>query len=278
VYLKLAGPAAISRERGVLRLLRDQGVPVPEVEAADAADASTGAACLLLREIAGEPVTGESAAFEAAAPVLRQIHDVRVSGSGYLTDDAGDLRGQSATWADAMAGQAGDVAALASAGVTDPGITDGGLVRHAAAVARERAHVFMTAHNGHLVHGDFHPRHVYARGSRITGIIDWGDACSGDPRYDLGRILHAVTVTSGLPAGQTVLRRFLAGYGAAPWVRYEAELAEAALVYAIVFTLQAMHSELAGGSPWPPWWPAQTAALRAIVGELDRNPVSSTRR
>jgi aminoglycoside phosphotransferase (APT) family kinase protein len=245
-------------------------VPVPEVEAADPAGARTGVACSLLREVAGEPVTGESAAFQAAAPVLRQIHEIRLGGSGYLSDSAGTLRGQSATWADAMAGQVGDVTVLARAGVTDAG-----LLRRAAAAVWERAHVFRTGYDGRLVHGDFHPRHVYARGGCITGVIDWGDACSGDPGYDLGRILHAVTVTSGLRTGQTVLRRFVAGYGPAPWVRDEAELAEAALVYAIVFTLQAMHSELAGGSPWPPWWPAQTAALRAIVSELDSGQVSS---
>jgi aminoglycoside phosphotransferase (APT) family kinase protein len=262
-YLKLAEPAQVSRELAVLQLLREHGVPVAETEAADPSGASTGVPCSLLREVAGEPTNGTSAAFCTAAPVLRQIHELRFSGSGYLTADAATLRGQTATWPDAMADQAGDIDALASAGVTDAE-----LLRRAAAVVRQRAHVFTTPHNGHLVHGDFHPRHVYARGGRITAIIDWGDASSGDPRYDLGRILHSVAVTHGLPAGKNMLRRFLAGYGPAAWIRDRAELAEAALVYAIVFTLQAMHSELAGGSPWPPWWPAQTTALRAIVGEL----------
>jgi hypothetical protein len=37
----------------------------------------------------------------------------------------------------------------------------------------------------------------------------------------------------------------------------------------VVFTLAAMRSEFAGGSPWPPWWPAQAAALAAILGTLD---------
>jgi hypothetical protein len=37
----------------------------------------------------------------------------------------------------------------------------------------------------------------------------------------------------------------------------------------VVFTLAAMRSEFAGGSPWPPWWPAQAAALAAILGALD---------
>jgi len=269
-YLKLAGPADLSRELSVLHLLREHGIPVAETEAADPSGASTGVPCSLLREVPGEPTNGASAEFRAAAPVLRQIHEVRVSGCGYLAAGPEVLRGQSATWTDAMADQVGDIDALAAAGVTDAEV-----LRRAAAVVRERAHVFTTGHNGRLVHGDFHPRHVYARGGRVTAIIDWGDASSGDPRYDLGRILHSVAVTHGLPSGKAVLRRFLAGYGPAPWVGDEADLAEAALVYATVFTLAAMHSELAGGSPWPPWWPAQTTALRAIVGELDK-AVSST--
>lgn len=266
-YLKLAAPADIARELAVLELLRDNDVPVAEIEAADPSGARTGVPCSMLREVPGEPAAGVSAEFRAAAPVLRRIHTIRLSGSGYLTAGPGTLTGTSATWADAMADQVGDIDMLAGAGVTDAD-----LLRRAATAVRERPHVFMTPYNGHLVHGDFHPRHVYVSGGRIASIIDWGDASSGDPRYDLGRILHSVAVTHGLASGQAVLQEFLAGYGQAPWVRNEADLAEAALVYATVFTLAAMHSELAGGSPWPPWWPAQTAALRAIVGELPGVP------
>jgi aminoglycoside phosphotransferase (APT) family kinase protein len=37
-----------------------------------------------------------------------------------------------------------------------------------------------------VVHGDLHPRHVLVDPQgRVTGIIDWGDVCSGDPSLDL---------------------------------------------------------------------------------------------
>lgn len=36
-----------------------------------------------------------------------------------------------------------------------------------------------------LVHGDLHARHVLVSGSRVSGIIDWGDLCQGDPSVDL---------------------------------------------------------------------------------------------
>jgi aminoglycoside phosphotransferase (APT) family kinase protein len=36
-----------------------------------------------------------------------------------------------------------------------------------------------------LVHGDLGPTHVLVVGDRVSGIIDWGDCCVGDPALDL---------------------------------------------------------------------------------------------
>jgi len=36
-----------------------------------------------------------------------------------------------------------------------------------------------------LVHGDLHFRHVLVDGTRIAGVIDWGDVCLADPSLDL---------------------------------------------------------------------------------------------
>lgn len=36
-----------------------------------------------------------------------------------------------------------------------------------------------------LVHGDFHVRHVLVAGGEVSGVIDWGDVCTGDPSIDL---------------------------------------------------------------------------------------------
>jgi aminoglycoside phosphotransferase (APT) family kinase protein len=36
-----------------------------------------------------------------------------------------------------------------------------------------------------LVHGDFHVRHVLVEDGRVSGVIDWGDVCVGDPSIDL---------------------------------------------------------------------------------------------
>ena len=36
-----------------------------------------------------------------------------------------------------------------------------------------------------VLHGDLHVRHVLVDGGHVTGIIDWGDVCVGDPSIDL---------------------------------------------------------------------------------------------
>ena len=36
-----------------------------------------------------------------------------------------------------------------------------------------------------LLHGDLHVRHVLVAGGRLSGVIDWGDVCVGDPSIDL---------------------------------------------------------------------------------------------
>jgi aminoglycoside phosphotransferase (APT) family kinase protein len=36
-----------------------------------------------------------------------------------------------------------------------------------------------------FLHGDLHLRHVLVEDGSVSGIIDWGDACTGDPSIDL---------------------------------------------------------------------------------------------
>lgn len=68
-----------------------------------------------------------------------------------------------------------------------------------------------------LLHLDYHPLNVMVDGGRLTAVIDWANARSGDPRADLARtagILRFAPPASGvlaLPAGAT-LRLFEAGW------------------------------------------------------------------
>ena len=56
-----------------------------------------------------------------------------------------------------------------------------------------------------LVHGDFHVRHVLVEDGRVSGVIDWGDVCVGDPSLDVQ------LAWSLLPAGRRAA--FLEAYG-----------------------------------------------------------------
>ena len=56
-----------------------------------------------------------------------------------------------------------------------------------------------------LVHGDLHLRHVLIDGASMSGVIDWGDVCIGDPAIDLQ------LVWSLLPAARR--ESFFAEYG-----------------------------------------------------------------
>lgn len=74
-----------------------------------------------------------------------------------------------------------------------------------------------------LIHADLGPDHIRANHISITGIIDWVDACIGDPALDLSWIVfgaspkfgRAVTATYG-PTG-SILRRGRDWHLLGPW-------------------------------------------------------------
>lgn len=72
------------------------------------------------------------------------------------------------------------LAELAGAGLADP--------RASAEVILQSASELPPSPRAVTVHGDLHFRHVLVDASRadpLTGIIDWGDLCRGDPAMDL---------------------------------------------------------------------------------------------
>jgi aminoglycoside 2''-phosphotransferase len=53
-----------------------------------------------------------------------------------------------------------------------------------------------------LLHADIKPAHLLVDGGRVSGLIDWGDVCLGDPDFDLAVI--------AMFFGQGFLERLLA--------------------------------------------------------------------
>jgi aminoglycoside phosphotransferase (APT) family kinase protein len=86
-----------------------------------------------------------------------------------------------------------------------------------------------------LLHGDLHPRHVFALSNKLTGIIDWGDALYGDPLFDLARLSMA---------GPAATTAFLSGYG--PTDSSEQILS----YYRAIWSLRALQAEHTAGGTW----------------------------
>ncbi|MGM7777415.1 aminoglycoside phosphotransferase family protein [Arthrobacter sp. KNU-44] len=106
------------------------------------------------------------------------------------------------------------------------------------------------------VHGDLHPANVVVSGGTLSGVIDFGDLCAGDPAWDLA----AAWVV--LPAG--VDSRFFDVYGHAD----EATIRRArglAVLKSLFLMLMGQNGDrgLPGGKPT--WGPAGRAALDRVL-------------
>lgn len=262
-FLKFAPAQDLRREMAVLDLLARHDVPAPTVAAVDLSAELVGAPCVLLRQIGGHPLGGEEPELNGAGRLLRRVHGVAVSGFGSLRATDGRLVGEDGTWADTVRKRC---SGLGSA--IDAGLVPGELIRRAIAAVSRQEHLLTRVTSARLLHGDFHPRHVYAAGGTITGIIDWGDATAGDPLYDLGRLLYSGLSAGDVTRGLALVDAALQTYGTRPdGLRQTPELL---FTYAAVFSLWSMTGELEGGAPWPPWWPAQCAALARATEEIER--------
>jgi aminoglycoside 2''-phosphotransferase len=56
-----------------------------------------------------------------------------------------------------------------------------------------------------ILHADLSPQHVLCSGESVTGILDWGDVCFGDPDYDFSYLY--------LDLGEAFVRKVAQRYG-----------------------------------------------------------------
>lgn len=61
-----------------------------------------------------------------------------------------------------------------------------------------------------LLHGDYWPGNVLWLEGQLAGVIDWEDACLGDPLADIANTRLELLWTFGAPAMQAFTRRYLA--------------------------------------------------------------------
>ncbi len=74
-----------------------------------------------------------------------------------------------------------------------------------------------------LVHGDLGPEHIRVVGDAVTGVIDWGDCCVGDPALDLAWTRYgagpafAAALEAAYRPDETVLARARDWHLLGPW-------------------------------------------------------------
>jgi aminoglycoside phosphotransferase (APT) family kinase protein len=210
-------------------------VPAPEIVAVGT---NGSVEYLIQRAVAGGEVRpSDTVVLTSVGVELMKLHRIHGDGFGLL---GGVLL---PTWTELLMDQVGSL----------DGLVDAGLLP---ADQRERLVEVVAVRTPEpespvLLHGDLHPRHVYAAGDVLTGIIDWGDAMYGDPLFDLARFSIV-----GADATSAVLD----GYG----VELTAELERTFALYRAVWSAVALRAELDAGGDW------FQSHLDRIAGELAR--------
>jgi aminoglycoside phosphotransferase (APT) family kinase protein len=164
---------------------------------------------------------------------LRRLHEVGGEGYGFLGE------GLREDWLSVLTRPLDSLEVLG-------GIVDDELVRRLRGL---RFADRVAAVAPRLLHGDLHPRHIYAEGNQFTGFIDWGDVAFGDPLFDLGRFSRA---------GRAATDALLRGYGIERTESLDWTLA----FYRTIWGVMAMLWEHAAGGDW------YAAHLEAIAADL----------
>ena len=240
MVVKIGAESELAAEAWALDRARSRDVVVPVVVARTAKAPGLPGAVLVLRRLSGGPVTENSETQLAeAGRQLRRVHEVGLSGFGGLAESGLTLRrdvaapvGPYATWTEALLAPLDGLTELTRAGVLDRGL----VVRLGRGLS-ERCAVLDLDGPGMLLHNDLKLDHLFADDRELTGIIDWGDAAVGDPRFDLARLSMA---------GDRVMTAFLSGYGWVPSAADEPVLT----LYRVLWNLDALLYEFRAGGDW----------------------------
>jgi aminoglycoside phosphotransferase (APT) family kinase protein len=211
-YLRLAETpqASLASEARVHMLLRERGVRVPDVVSFEPFEETLGRSVLITTEIAGEPVAARAVdattrrIVREAGRELAIINEISVQGYGWIDreHEGTELRAEYATRGDWTATYVAAVEQLVHARR---------LGSRAAQAARSAVELWAESSSeksSWLAHGDFDVSHIFQRGGRYTGVIDFGEIRGADRWYDLGHVhLH-----DGETLSELLFPDLLAGY------------------------------------------------------------------
>lgn len=166
--------------------------------------------CLILERLGGHPLSAHPTSMTAidramwarAGEELRTLHQVRMPGFGPLVPGPDTPHGEATNWCPfANYARTEGIPWLVDAGYLS--ISDAnGLARR----FDEAASLFSQVTEGRLLHGDLCSGHIFHSANQTyEGIVDFGQAQAGDPRWDLARI--------PLQDGDEAQDALLAGYG-----------------------------------------------------------------
>jgi len=162
-----ANPYAARDEYRVLRTLFDRGLPVPRPVGLDESAEILPGAYLISEYVDGEPRFDlDEACFNQAAEALAAIHSLsaaRVDCAG-LPDSL-----------DEVSRRLGGLPPERGMALDDSGVWD----------ALKAAWPPRRDNQPALLHGDFWPGNWLWQDDRLAAVIDWEDACLGDPLSDL---------------------------------------------------------------------------------------------
>lgn len=127
----------------------------------------------------------DRAAWVRAGEDLRAIHEVRLAGFGPLLPGPDEPRGEATEWCPfAEHARTEGIRWLADAGFLSTANARGLIRRFDEAEA-----AFAQVTQGRLLHGDLECHHVFrSPDGGYAGLIDFGQAQAGDPRWDLARV------------------------------------------------------------------------------------------
>lgn len=119
-----------------------------------------------------------SHAMEDAGAVLKKMNCIPVDGFGKIVVKAGRLAGELDRWKDFFTKyHRHNEYALKN------GFIDQVNFGHIKRLIEELSDTQLS--QGYFLHGDYHGAHIFSHNDSVTGVIDYGHAISGDPRYDI---------------------------------------------------------------------------------------------
>ncbi|HVX45802.1 MAG TPA: aminoglycoside phosphotransferase family protein, partial [Mycobacteriales bacterium] len=249
--LKAGDGPALAAEAWACERVRACGVPAPPILATDLAGSLLGPALLVMEHLAGSPSPEpDDPAIVEAGRRLRRVHSVTMAGYGPVrVARDGTAAGECASWAEFTATALIGLPELVAQHIIEAAFAD----RVRVALDRHRDAVDYTG-PAILLHGDLHPRHIFAAGTELTGIIDWGDVAAGDPVFDLAR--YSI-------GGQDSMENLLGGYG----LSWDPELDRRFAVYRVIRMSRTLYDEFRCGGDW---FDAYRRQLRMDLDRLDQ--------